>query len=420
MLALSACDKDFNLGSNILPGDDFLDIQITDTVSVNLYTAKAPHMLTTNPQYLLVGNYEDEDFGKSSASFFLQLSQFTYPDWGDTAIFDSVCLGLPLAQENYKYGGSNLPLHLQVYKASDTLKQKYYYSDQDPAEYTDFDIIGENDAVYFIARDTSSNDTINTDTTGLRIRLNDSFGEEMFDNAETYFFNYTSFFYNIFYGLYVKSTDENFGIYKIRNSVNQYTKNFGLIFYYHFPSSPNISRAFAVPFTSSNVKFNIFSHDFSTSAFPEIEDSTTQILRDKAYLQGMTGTIVKIKMPGLTNLDSIIINKAELVVKTESSSDYPPNDQLWLAGYDSTASLVYFDDFNYNTYQGATYINGEYHFLITRIVQEAINNIYEENNIELCLIDLHGNYNFQRCIINNGVGLNSSPTKLIITYTKIH
>jgi hypothetical protein len=419
-IGLSACDKNFELGGNILPSDDFLDIQITDTVAVKLYTENSPHLITSSPQYLLIGNYEDPDFGTTSASFFLQLSQYSYPDWGDSVIFDSICLGLPLAEDPYKYGGTNQPLELQVLEVSDTLKQIYYYSDENPNDYTDGNVIGQGLTSYFTAYDTDTSATENKDTLGLLVRLSDSLGQEFIDNADAYFFNYSERFYNIFFGIYVKATNDNFGIYKIRNSVNTKTKNFGLIIFYHFPNSPSESRRFVIPFVSSNVKFNIFSHDYSNSDFPEIEDTTTQLLRDKAYLQAMSGTVIRLEAPGLANLDSIIINKAELILKVEENSQYPENDQLWFVGYDTTKSLVYFDDFNYNTYQGATLYSNEYHFIITRIIQEEINNFYKKNGIKLYITDLNSNFNFQRCIINNGVGLNSSPTKLIITYTKVH
>ncbi|MBN2663259.1 MAG: DUF4270 family protein [Bacteroidales bacterium] len=416
-----SCNERYNIGSNILPNNDFLNINIIDTVEVFLTTEQSMPIISTNPNYLLVGQHDDPLFGITDASFMTQFRQTSYPLWGDTAILDSVCIILPLAiDDDYYYGNnSNAELNLSVYEVIDTIN-KTAYSDQNPNDYTDYNLLGETDVYkkhFWGKRVNDEGDTVDVDSLALVIRLDDAFGQRLIDDTDGYFENSVSYFHEIFKGVYITNNSDDPGIYRI-NTDNTSNQNFGLVIFYHFAHSQNIERDFCLPLSTSCGRFNMFSHDYTNAVFyDQLQDST--IIDQNAYLQAMGGTMVKFSAPGLLNLDSMVINKAELIFKTNSSlaGDFSPLNEIWLAGVDTGQTIVRFQEFYASTYQGAIIDNQEYKFDVTRIMQSYIDGLYQNSFFDFYLMDLSGASAFNRSVITNGN--NNNPPKIVITYTKI-
>lgn len=425
------CNDKFDLGRNILPNSDLLDINIIDTVEIVLTTQEALPIITSGSEFLIVGNQDDPVFGTTEASFMTQVRQTEYPEWSADAIFDSIYLFLPIdIEDDYFYGENiNSPIELSIYKVTDTLNQTLY-SDQDPAEYTNYDLVGQDDAYiyeevkeieYIVGDDTL---TKNFYFYYLAVKLNNDFGQDLMDQDEDYFFNSLSFFHNIFFGLYVKTNSQNTGLYKIITDTNPGDETDslshthpGMVIFYK-DAEDGDSQYFNLSISSSSEHFTMFSHDYSNSEFSnQLQDET--ITSNYAYLQSMAGTMVKFEAPGLKNLDSIVINNAELIFKTAPSSTdiYDALDEIWLVGIDTAGTIVRFQDFYASTYQGATYEDGEYKFNVTRVIQNYIDDIYEDKYFDFYLMDLTGGASFKRSVLTNGN--NSNPAKIAITYTKI-
>ncbi len=415
LFSLFSCNENYNLGLNILPNDDNVNINIIDTVQVNLTTEKAFPMISNNPTNLIIGKYNDPVFGISEASFMTQFRETSYPTWGDSAIYDSVSLILPLAFNDYYYGDNkDTHINLSVYKVTDTINH-IYKTDQNPDELTNYELIGQGNAYkkYFFADTTSEPDTL-----ALILPLNYSFGYTMVTNSLDYFENTVSYFHNIFKGIYVKNNSENPGLYRINTNTNKENSHFGLVFYYHFAHTSAKVRQYCVSLSTSCSRFNMFSHDYTNATFNnELSDSTNTSNNEFAYLQSMAGTVVKFSAPGLLNLDSIVINKAILIFKTVQNDNNKPLNEIWLAGLDSINTIIKFQDFYSNSYQGALLEDNEYKFNVTRIIQGYINGVYNSNYFDFYLMDLSGASSFERSIITNKN--NSNPPRIVITYSKI-
>lgn len=418
---LNSCDERYNVGANILPNDDFLNINIIDTVEVFLSTEQSMPIISTNPEYLLVGQHDDPLFGRTDASFMTQFRQISYPLWGDTAILDSVCIILPLAVDDEYYYGNNstAELNLSVYEVTDTLN-KTAYSDQNPDDYTDYNLLGQTNVYkkhFWGERVNDEGDTVVVDSLSLVIKLDNSFGQRLIDNTEDYFENSVTYFHEIFKGVYITNNSDDPGIYRIHTD-NASNQKFGLVIFYHFPHSQDIERDFCLPLSTSCGRFNMFSHDYTNAVFyDQLQDST--IVDENAYLQAMGGTMVKFSAPGLLNLDSIVINRAELIFKTNPSlaGGFNPLNEIWLAGVDTGQTIVRFQEFYASTYQGAFLDDQEYKFEITRILQNYIDGKYQNRFFDFYLMDLSGASVFNRSVITNGNNFN--PPKIVITYTKI-
>jgi len=420
-----SCKEAFNLGNDTLKDDELLNATITDTVTLKLTTIKSFPLLTTGGENmsnyapnLIIGNIIDPDFGKTYCSFFSQIRQLEYPDFGDSAILDSIFLFLPLKFGDSVYainGAENL--NLSIYKLNDTLHH-YLYNNQIPEEYYNVnDLIGQGN-VSIVNKSKSSSDKY--DTNYLYIRLNNSFGNYLLTNAQDLFSSSNDYFYKKFFGIYVKSNNNNSGLYQIQvnNTVN--LKYSGVVIYYHFPSKPNTKLDFHLPITNNSVRTNLYTHDYSNTPFiSQLQDST--IVLDKAYLQSLAGTYIKISINGLKNFKNVVVHKAEILLNVDQSNTniYKPNNYIWLVGLDSSKKFINFIDF-YTTsnYTGFPYNYGTYRIIVTRIVQNIIDGKYDIDKYGLYLFDLNSNQNFNRVIINNGNNL-QLRSKIVITYTKI-
>ncbi len=408
--------NEYNLGSGVLPQGDFANIITTDTVTVKLYTEKAPELASYSPNNLILGKYNDPIFGITEASFMTQVYQTKYPEWGDSAIFDSIVLCLPLEQ-HYYYGTENLMPDVTVYKVTDTLHNKVYYNDENPSDYTDFTVLGSGQMHICYPDPTTTVDSTELTIPALQLRLNDEVGQDFIENSDDYFFS-PGAFYNIFKGIYVKCNNTP-GLFKIKTDNSDQTNNFGIVIFFHYNSTPDTSRRYTLPLISRSVRFNMFSHDYSGSVLDTIFNSETPTLSDKVYLQSMGGTIIRFTAPGLRNLKNIVINKALLVIQTETS-DFSPVPKIWLTVLDSTKDVSYLNDYlnANNQYEGFEYENGQYIINVTRVMQNYIDSVYLKQGLELYLFDLNAKSDFERSIILNGTN-QGLKTKLILTYTKI-
>ncbi len=417
LFIFSACNEKYNVGLNLIPNNDLLNINLIDTFDIQLKTFKQDSINTTSAQYLFLGNYNDPIFGRTEASFMTQLRQSYYPVWDDNPILDSICFVIPVDYDEPFYGTDEITdLNLNVYKVTDTLNNMYY-SNQDPDELTDYELLGSGEifTVFYENSDTTSD---YPDTVGIGIRLDDDFGNELLQNSTDYFENSTAYFHELFKGIYVECTNENSGIYKLNPNIKEDSKNFGLIIYYHNEDSKQENKKFTLPISMDCSRFNMFSHDYTNSDFYDQLQNPDSVYNQYAYLLSMSGTKVRISIPALFNLDSMIINKAELHIKTDDNlNNFSPAKQTWLVGIDSSNNILRFQDFYSSSYQGASYDNGIYNFNITRIVQNYVDGIYKKDDFDLFLMDYNAASNFKRTILTNGY--NSNPPKLVITYTKI-
>ncbi len=412
---ITSCNEKYNIGGKIIPANNLANVEITDTVKVIMYTDSIKHLRTDGALNLLVGKYSDPTFGTTEASFITQVQSLTQPDWGDSAIFDSVCISFALA-DDYYYGTKEAAPDLSVYEIKDSLKVQKYYSDADPSKYTDYNLLGTG-----VCRKFVSSDSIDLNIAGYRLRLDDAFGKKLIDNA-SFYFNINTPFYDKFGGFYVKSNNSS-GIYKFRTDVTSKSKNFGLIIYYHFPSDSK-SLSFVLPVTLKSNRFNMFTHNYTGTPFVS-EMNATSSPAQYVYLQGMAGTKIRVTFPGLRNFNKkVIINKAVLVLKnapTNVLGIYSPIDKIWFLGNNLiNYNTVYFNDFLSNSsYSGFEIAEGEYKINITRIVQNYINSYYKDKNVGLYLDLTNSINNFKRTIITNGIN-SGNPSKLVITYTNIN
>ena len=131
LILLYACQEDpSKLGLEFLQDSDMLDVELTDTVTVEAFTVEPERLITTSQLNVPLGSYVDPVFGHVKAEFLAQYAFSDYVDFGmnpvcDSLIIELFCLG--------KYGNGEFASEIDVYElTSDLVDSIDYYSDFDP------------------------------------------------------------------------------------------------------------------------------------------------------------------------------------------------------------------------------------------------------------------------------------------------
>ena len=411
-MLIFSCQTKTNIGYGILPEDDIINAEITDTVTLNVYTLSMDTIVTSGVSGLLLGEYIDPVFGYSKASFVCQYGLAEYPVFSQESdhIADSAVLTLILDTVNLNYYGDIQAAHtIQIYRLTNNLdSDTIYYGNHDPSEFMTGDLIGETTI------------TVNPDSAKIKIPLDQSLAVAFLD-AENDVYTSSENFINFFKGVYIKSECENDDGAILKFKVNSESV---LSIYFHESTTPEEALEFKVTSnTSSAVRFNMFEHDYTGVSFENNIDNEEGMQDSVAYIQAMGGLRTKINMPYIENLKDlgdIVIYRAELIIKTAPTNDtyessYSAIEKLLLTGYSPEYEYYLLAEYiSGSSYLGEDYSDSEYRFDIASYIRNILDGTTENNGFYL--FSSSGNKYFNRSVITTGK--HSQKMKLYITYAK--
>lgn len=378
VLIISACKKDpYEVGVDLLPATDTLNLQQSDTASLIAYSELQDSIRTDKTSTFLLGSILDPVFGISTASFY---SQFRFVkesyDFGENPVLDSVVLAL---QYYGIYGDSNTYQTVRVYEVSQILDaEKSYYSNQSAGIYP-----------VMLASKTfrpAIHDSVRVYTKKtvphLRINLNqysNYFGNKIISTPASILADNNNFV-EYMRGLYIESAPTSYSGALIQfKPVSAYSK---IIVYYH-NTSVGDSLSCELVITTASARFNHIDHHQYLDANPDFKQQVlnhdTTLGKTRLYLQGLGGVRIKVRLPFLSDFSkkgAIAVNNALLVLKniTADTSLAPPPG-LTLMQIDSTGNYSFLIDEN----EGPEYFGGTYNrtartysFRITRHVQQIL------------------------------------------------
>jgi hypothetical protein len=199
--------------------------------------------------------------------------------------------------------------------------------------------------------------------------------------------------------------------------------------YIYYKDNTNSNKVFSdIGINGNAVRIGHFDHDYAGTAIKFNQKDTTA-----SYLQTMSGTRVKLTVPGLKAAalaNKILINQAELIIPVIQPIDettYKAPDRIIVVAANSADHYVLTAD----NYEGLSYFGGyynsskkEYHFNISKYVQSLINNFKNNPNF----VD-YGLYLSTSAFIANSTntanrvvlagGGKTNRIKLKLTYTKL-
>ncbi|NNC86262.1 MAG: DUF4270 domain-containing protein [Bacteroidia bacterium] len=327
----SNCTEPNNVGLQVQPEDDQINVFVTDTVSLISYVQTVdslPISTSSNnlPIGLLVGSYTDDVFGLANAKAYTQLklssSGFTY---GTNATLDSVVLTLAYGGH---YGDTTTMQTINVVRLEEDLEaDTTYYTNHVFTE-------GQSMAMKTTSFNPTDTVIIGSDTLAphLRIRLDSWVGDELI-NFSRDADRTNDELLAVFKGICI-STDDVFmdGSIITFNASSSLSK---LTVYYTADSA----QSYEYIIDGNTIRTNVFEHDYTgTPVEAQLMDST--LGHTETYVQAMAGVKTRLEFPHLDKLEdlgNIAVNLAELTipVKNGTFDDLDPNNAIILLASDS-------------------------------------------------------------------------------------
>lgn len=350
ILATSAgCNKSGELGLEVYPESNIIGGTFSDTTTLVAYTLAVDSLISDEPILSPFGSYIDPVFGQSTASVYVMFSMpSSNINFDNGNGFKPDSLVMTIAYNGY-YGEEPTPQTVMIYQLNPSSiidRSATYYSTSNLTT----DLIDLGGAVI--------NPNIDDET--ISIKLNDP----IFTFADSLFPTNASF-QSFITGFYILTNPMNPGGLHYLDINSSSTK---LTLYY------DDSASFDFEINGESAWFNRFYHQFAGTAI-EAQFQNPSLGDSLVYVQPNGGTMVKIEMPYITNWDSIVINKAELVLSVldDGTLDtYPVPDNLFILGAGDNTIIT-------DQYEGATHFGGTYNatdktytFNIARYVHELV------------------------------------------------
>lgn len=327
LLLLSACQNDEPMiGNDVINQEDLIATIFTDTLTLEASIEERPAIDLTQPQALgtfLFGRLDDPTFGKSVANIYTQIT----PGINDLKFdslpsLDSVILTLAFPTTRFVYGDNEPDQELNVYEVEipSPVNQQESYSTSDS-----YPLKRRLGGITF--RFPDSSDSL-APITELRIPLNNDFGTRLIEESQNGNDTYlnVSTFLDYLNGIALIPGDNNssIGFFDLKGSVSNLTIYYKALYPENVSSDEpsyiygNRSRTFDLRDfvvgggTTVATSVNEFKHDYSGSVVENVLNNGD--VSDLAYLQGMAGIQMRVKIPYLQNLGNIILNSASLEI----------------------------------------------------------------------------------------------------------
>ncbi len=390
----SCKDEPLNVGKNVLPPEEILDVEVKE-LSVNLHTVDMEPVYTRSRGASPVGSFNDPLFGVVSAEF---VTDFTfYSGFGfrggidpDTVSY----LDLELVVKFSTDYANNTEIDFNVYQLTEPIPN-YSFSDFeiDPGIYNPVKLnLSSPEIENEVLTDINGNDSITDKILGYRVFLSDDFGKSLITpeiiNDSAYYSD--SIFRSLFYGFYFEVEDrsnEGGGLITVNHTdtrlilrTSEKTKD----------DTTNIvenSYILASP-EYAGTSINMYRSQNSTTINSVLNDTVND--QEFAYIQSLVGPKIAISIPGLFEKRRELnykasVSKAELILPIDSftydNKLFRPPYYLGIRDVANDTNII--DDGLINGYFGGTLdtVNLEYRFnmgnYIHYFLRDSINSMDE-------------------------------------------
>jgi hypothetical protein len=372
VLVVASCTKQSdNLGLGVLPEEDILSVNQTDTISMQAYTVKADSSLFDELSSVMLGNTNDAVFGFFRASTAVQFALSTDGVASTSNItVDSVVLSLSYLGRNY---GKDLS---QVLVVQENLEQLY----KDSTYYTNhqMNVLGDNlvepgeELVNFYSGTIPDNTTKTLD-----IRLNKYFGDRLIHGDPANLLTNNAFQQN-FRGLYIStsSTDGEVVNFDLRDPGTKLTV-------YGKDRTKREYTQYRYDFivTEQCAYFTKIDQAYLGSEMSFMETGDSVLTNVNSYALAGSPVYTSVSFPYLSNLNQFsgrTINRAELVIPfDESKSGRPPEEVLVYYRASNGNVLSIFDGVETKV----SLTTSVYKVNVTRHIQKCLNGDIENNGL---------------------------------------
>ena len=430
LVFISSCKKDTNIGADILPPDDLLNVKFTDTLTLYSKTLADTFLRTDKLAKNYLGVINDIKFGTQKASIVMELDKPTsvYDDTLNTSYtIDSVVLFLKYSSI---YGDTTEPQSFEVSTIGNKINENsaYYYN---TTQFPSTGLIGSVSNYLFTPTTNKVHTTI-SDTVGvagiLRIKLDNSVGNTIINLGQSVLRD-SAAFKNAFPGIRIENSN-NLGRAMAEIDLNSLYSSIA-IFYKDKYGTKKDMRLFTsiVKYTNGVAGtrvngINLFSNTLSsalqnTIASGELSDSIS-------YVLGQGGATIKISMPTISNLGNIAVNKAVVamaqIIPNASNLNTPYYLVLLKHNNDGHLDVLPTGDgvgiLDTTTTDGFGNKIARYNFNITKYVQAVANGTISNTDLysgTYRFAGTDGTVNVLNSIVNGTVlSIGYSPARVIV------
>jgi hypothetical protein len=424
VVIFSCKEEDNDLGLNIQPPNDKLNVFYSDTTTIVAYSQLVDSVRTDETSLSMLGSILDPVFGKTTTSFYTQcrLSQsaFTY---GNNPLADSLILSL--LYEKY-YGDTLAPLTIKVYEMDEQI-----FIDSNYYSHFSIDVKPTLLAQMTFTPDYTNDVILGNDTLPPHLRVNlGQLSSELIDkllNVPADSMAANDNFLNYFYGLYVTVEPVNSGgqiiYFDLMASLSRMTM------YYHNDSDDSLFFNYTI--NSNCARFGHVEHDYSLAgpAFKsQVLDQDTALGDHICYVQSLAGVKTFLRFPNIKNYYSdgkIAVNEARLFLNCYETDPElaPANNLILVIKKDTTGYTITEDQLQGSEYYGGYYDSDKngYWFRITNTVQDLMRRTDTDYGLEIYMSG--GGVNAERVLLHGPRPLAPFTTddrmKLVITYTRL-
>ena len=404
LIFMANCEKDPSLTGN--PGGDNLDR--LDSTQLVAYTIADEAKDALNEGDVVIGKLVDPRFGTSTASFYAQFRLTTTAFTpGSNPVLDSAVLVLAVEDA---FGPLANPIDFEVYRLTEEIVSgSTYYSDD--VFTTDPTLLGGLSG--FVYNDESE----------IRVPLNLSFGNELFDLFGTSASESNDNFLAYLNGLHITLDKNSGGDGLIDLDITSCELNL------YFRSDLASDSIYTFVIDEQSLRVNHYETDLVGSevelALNDASDDDEELLI--GGLQVSKGSII---IPDLSVLDGAIINQAKLTFYQSDygdplNTDYALPEFLLLTGSKDNDTIVYFLS-DYSSSDPAAYggtpelvdVNGTvtyaYSYALPLFFQRVVNQETEITSLNIEVL----NYNNGNRVKLGGGNHPDLPIQLEILYTK--
>ena len=467
------CKENVIINSKVSPSSNEINVYST-TLSCLTHTYYDDSAITSTniggiPIYQAVGSFNDPFFGTmAGATYFQVVPVYPSSDTFTGKTIDSAVLVLPYS--GFTYGdtnlttGGNLSQAYQVFYLNDSLgdvASSTYYSNSTKSIDATYPLSAPTSTNIYHLKDSAGINVLNANYPGLRIKLNWSRLKRhlypAMQNISSTSTNPNQDFKNIFNGLCVRVADTRqstaaIPYFQLDGSTNY--SQAGILVYYHTAGATTDTAESFSAFSFSTqfcTHFNSITRNYSHAPVNKLIQSGDQKI---IALQNQPGASIDLIVPGIRNLPTGIINKAEIqltLLPAPYNTSYSASDILFaperlyptgisnatypVAGYDglsynvadrypiySITPLTVMDGFMHDMTAGSTALKT---FTID-LPREVMYSIQKKNDtIHLHINGTQDFYGAFHMVAGGGsYGANGTSdtlyrAKLIVTYSKL-
>ena len=332
---------------NFTVGADFLeseaDLRMIDTFNVSLSTVLIDSLPTSYIDSFLVGNYEDDVFGRVTSNSYFELGlPASAGSVLDDDFFDSITISL--SYTGYSYGDTTREIRLDFYRLLDELEltESGYLYNTSSFAYESAPI-----ASHIFRPTPSSNDSV-------EITINESVGLEIFElmQSNDEIMESESAFLDYFKGIaIVADTNYNGSIIGFNAEEDQVMVRI----YGHRIEETTINLLYEFPLISAEKQFNQIIHKFDNTPLERITERDVAVpaseLENKSYSQGGIGLMTKLEFPTMNEFllyENAFMIKAMLIIRPARLSynifDLPESIFLYNTDKNNTIGDVLLDE----------------------------------------------------------------------------